>query len=355
MIGVLHVVQSGDRGGAQRHVRDLVLGLSGQTVAVVAGHGGWLMDELGRAGIATVLAPSLARTLDPLQVRRASAQVRQAARRLGATMVHAHGIFALLASADAPLPLIYTTHGVQWTDRAHPAWLRSLSWLVHRLLRSRVDALVAVSEQEAREAEAVGVPAHRIHHIPNGVEPPGAAPMEENPVCGMAARLVAGKGLEDLIAITADLSPVTMHLAGDGPLRVRLQAQAGRLGVADRVRFLGWLDDLGPFYRGLAVYATLSQKEGLPYTLLDAMAYGLPVVASDIPGHRELVVQGRTGFLVENRSAGTRRLAQLLADPVLRFQMGREAAAAVLERFPLQGMLRAHAALYAAMAETPPG
>ncbi len=344
------MVQSGDRGGAQRHVRDLARGMPRQTVGVVAGNGGWLMDELGQGGVTTVGAPSLARSLDPIKVRRASAQVRQLAHQWGATIVHAHGVFALLASVDAPLPLIYTTHGVQWTDRAHPAWLRSLSWSVHRALRSRVGAVVAVSEQEAREVEAVGVPRHCIHHIPNGVELTRGVPMVREPVCGVAARLVAGKGLEDLITIMAELPRVNLRIAGDGPLRVRLEAHAARLGVAARVHFLGWLDDLGPFYRGTAVYVTFSTKEGLPYTVLDAMAYGLPVVASDIPGHRELVGQGRTGFLVDSRSAGARRLAQLLADPGLRCQMGREATAAIAERFSLQAMLRAHSELYGTLA-----
>ena len=285
---VLHVVQSGDRGGVQRHVRDVATGLRPLTAGVVTGTGGWLADEMAAGGIPTVRAPSLRRALDPLAVAAAAKEVRQAARDLGADTVHAHGIFALLAAQRVPgLPLVYTAHGFLWNDPAHPVWLRQLARRIHRRLAPRLAALVAVSAQDAQDARALGIPPERIHAIPNGVALGGEALQGPPPrVIGTAGRLVPGKGVEDVLRLTALVpADVALHVAGTGPAEATLQRKAEELGLGSRVRWLGWVDDMGGLYGGLGVYATLSGKEGLPYAVLDAMAQGLPVVASDIPAH----------------------------------------------------------------------
>jgi glycosyltransferase involved in cell wall biosynthesis len=377
---VLHVVQSGDRGGVQRHVRDLVLGGRQLTVGVAAGQEGWLTQLLQSAGVPVHHIPSLRRALDPWAAQRAAHEVRAVVDAAGANLVHAHGVFALLACRDlGGRPLVYTPHGFQWRDPDHPPWVRVGSRLVHRQLAPRVAAVVAVSGRDAADAVALGVPPEHVHHVPNGVALPGAAgagaswrgageegaPRSNSspspvlrvpPALGVAARLVPGKGVDEAIRLLAALSGgVELHVAGVGPEEQRLRRLARRSGVGTRVRWLGWQDDLGPFYRRLAVYVTFSRKEGLPYALLDALAHGVPVVASDIPGHAEVLAGSAAGMLVrrgEGRLAA-RRMQAWLRDPEAWQTASRAARALVRDRFDLGRMLQRHATLYASLMAAP--
>ncbi len=345
---VLHVVQSGDRGGVQRHVHDLALGLRDETAGVVTGTGGWLTESLRAGGIEVRPAFHLQRSLNPRKIAAAREEVERAVRDLGPAALHAHGVFALLASLPlaGKLPLVYTAHGFQWHDKAHPAWIRRLSWMLHRQSVTRVRVFVAIGS-EADEARAVGFV--RVEEIPNGVEPRLEGTQGRDPnTFGVATRLVAGKGLEDLPGVLQALPGSTLVVAGEGPYGARLMEEAARRGVASRVRLLGWQDDLASFYGGITAYVSLSRKEGLPYAALDALAAGLPVVLSDIPGHRELVQGGRNGFLapVGDPAAAASGLSRLFEDDEFCHAAGQASREIARERFALSDMLSRHKALY---------
>lgn len=119
------------------------------------------------------------------------------------------------------------------------------------------------------------------------------------------------------------------RIAGDGPEMQALQALARQLGIADRVRFLGWQsrEQLVETYRQTNVFLFPSRHEGMPNAVLEAMASGMPVIASCIAGNEELVIKDQTGFLVpsEDIDALQSALRKLLGDPVLRQEMGRAA------------------------------
>lgn len=348
MAGVLHVVQSGDRGGVQRHVRDLALGLNHATAGVVLGTGGALGQTLRQADVPVVLATGLQRSMNPRRTAAARDELKNAYRRLAPLVIHVHGIFALLAALPLAeeVPLVYTAHGFQWHDRSHPAWIRRLSWMLHRQAAAKVQAFIAVAS-EAEEASALGFP--RVVEIPNGVDSCLEGTSGGNPnTFGVATRLVAGKGLEELPAVLQELPGGTLVVAGDGPYGARLVEEAVRRGVGGRVRLLGWQDDLTAFYGGIGAYVSLSRKEGLPYAALDALAAGLPLVLSDIPGHRELVPSGRNGFLVPigEPKAVASTLVRIFEDETLRCDMGQESRALASERFSLSDMLSRHLSLY---------
>lgn len=348
---VLHVVQSGDVGGVQRHIRDLVVGLPDLTAGVVTGTSGWMVDRVATAGIPTCLAPSLRRTLDPTSIAAAHGQVQRAVDTLGARVIHAHGIFALLAAATLRrVTLVYTAHGFQWQDPAHPAWLRSLARHVHHFVAPRLAALIAVSEQDAADALLTGIPPARIHHIPNGVRLPPASTRGSPPrALGTAGRLAASKNAEGLLSLLTLLPhDVALHVAGEGPSLPELRSLADTRGLHTRVRWLGWRDDLDDFYQGIGVYATLSRKEGLPYTVLDAMAHGRPVVASAIPAHQELLRGQPWGLLISdgNLASGVEGVTRWLSDTDAWRQAAAAARRVVAERYRLDTMLRLTAAVY---------
>ena len=348
---VLHVVQSGDGGGVQRHIHDLVTGLPAQTAGIVTGTEGWLARTIREAGLPVRQAPHLARSLDPRNVAAARRELADAYRDWSPGVVHAHGILALLAAVPlaGQVPLVYTGHGFQWHDAAHPWGLRSLSLVIHRRAAPRVAAFVAIAS-EADEALRIGF--RRVERIPNGVRPWDAGVrLTDSNTFGVATRLVPGKGLEHLLEVLGAEPGLRLSIAGDGPLGEHLAQEVDAHGYRDRVDFLGWQDDLRPFYGGLFAYVSLSRKEGLPYGVLDALGAGLPVVLSDIPGHRELVAEGRNGYLVPqgDAAAALSALRRLAGDRAQCTAVGAAGRSLVDERFSLDRMLGRHAELYASV------
>lgn len=348
---VLHVVQSGDRGGVQRHIRDLANGLPDLTAGVAVGACGWMTGQVTSKGIKVATLEHLVRAIRPARALAAAREVTRVADALGATILHAHGVAALAAILHAVggRPLVYTPHGFQWRDPAHGPAVRSASWLLHKLATRRLTAVVAVCDQDVSDAIRIGFPQGVVRRIANGIQPP---PAEEGSrtrsnMIGTAVRLVAGKGLKTLLQAVALVPPANLVVAGDGPLRSRLVAECTCLGISDKVEWLGWRESLEDFYRSITVYATLSAKEGMPYSLLDALSYRLPVLATDIPGHRQLLRDGENGLLVpvadaEATAAGIRRL---LLDVDLRAKMARSVATSG-QAFALGDMLAAHRKLY---------
>jgi len=345
---VLHVVQSGDRGGVQRHVHDLALGLPQDTAGVVSGSEGWLLESVREAGIPGHTVGHLQRSLDPRAVAKARRELASECADLGPDVIHAHGVFALLAVLPLAerMPLVYTGHGFQWHDASHRWSLRQASLRLHRQAARRVTAFVAVAS-EADEARRVGF--RWVEEIPNGVPlaEEGARRADSN-TFGVATRLVQGKGLIELLGVLAAEPGLRLKIAGDGPLQREIEEEAVRKGVRARLELLGWQQDLGAFYESLFAYVSLSRKEGLPYGVLDAMASGLPLVLSDIPGHRELVDAGRNGDLVPvgDVRAAAKALRRLQQDPRRRRAAGYESREIVSERFSLGTMLVRHHGLY---------
>jgi len=164
-------------------------------------------------------------------------------------------------------------------------------------------------------------------------------------------RLVYQKGLDLLLAALGRLpdADFELHLVGDGPQRPELEEAAATLGIGGRVIFHGWLHrpELARTLRGMDLFVFPSRDEGMPNAVLEAMASGLPVVASAIAGSEELVLPERTGLLVppEDADALAKALARLIADAPLRREMG----AAGRERVERQYSWASAATLYLEM------
>jgi glycosyltransferase involved in cell wall biosynthesis len=174
----------------------------------------------------------------------------------------------------------------------------------------------------------------------------------EGIVIGTACRLEPVKGvihlLEALAMLAGEFSGLRLEIAGDGSLRSRLEQENKRLGIANRVSFLGWRDDLSAVMTGWDIFAMPSLDEGLPIAGLEAMAAGLPVVASAVGGLRELVVDGETGWLVPAAEAPelARRLRELIRDKQIREAMGRAGRQRVLREFSVARMVDQTVAVY---------
>lgn len=332
---LLLVVDSLDLGGAERHVAGLAAALRrrGYDVVVACSTRGALAPSLEREGL-----PVLSMTRR-LAKRRFSPAFARGLRRLLSggerfDLVHAHVYAAAAASAAAGLglgvPLVVTEH----TEASWQGWRARA---VTRWYCRRARHVIAVSTPIRRRLIGRdGVPPEKVSVIPAAlpeVEPPGADPTEAVPgrngrLAGVVARLQPEKGVATFLEAVARIAPrvpgVRFLVVGDGPLREELVGMAGRLGLRGRVRFLGFRPDAREIIRHLDVLVVPSLTEGSPLVVLEAMASGVPVVASAVGGIPDQIRHGREGLLVPtgDPAALGEAMLSLLSDPGYARRMG---------------------------------
>ena len=227
----------------------------------------------------------------------------RAARRVEADLFHAHWLPSGWVAARTGRPFVLQVWG---TDLE---LARRAPSVARRILR-RARLVIAASRELAEAARGLGAADVRV--IPSGVELPAEVGEEaEPPEVLYAGRLSEEKGVLELVAATDGMNLV---VAGDGPLRVRMPAARGFVPH----------DELEALYARAAVVACPSRREGFGVACLEAMAHGRPVVAGDVGGLRDLVVDGETGYLVPPRDVAALRAAleRLLADRELRRRLG---------------------------------
>lgn len=283
-------------------------------------------------------------------------------------VVHTHAwgtlIEGMVAARAARVPvLVHGEHGTLET-RGRNIWIQRLAW-------SRVDRVLAVSDALAdRMAATIDFPVSRITVIRNGVDLErfgrhsrdaarraiGVTPTAF--VVGTVGRLVPVKDQRQLIAAAHLLVqrgiPLTVIIVGDGELRSELLDQIDRLGLQEHVRLLGSRDDVPELMAAFDVFALPSQSEGLSNTVLEAMASGLPVVATRVGGNPELVQSGTTGLLVP--PGDERELAEAVSALYLDADCRRRMAMAARHRaqsaFSVSGMYERYTDLYCAAVES---
>ena len=249
-------------------------------------------------------------------------------RQLRPDAVHTHHIgpllYAGLAARLAGVPSVVHTEHDAWHLQSSKR-RRQLEAMALKLVRP---CLVADAEHVAGVLREF-FPQQPLNVIVNGIDTqrfvPGAhirsrqmLNLPDNKVMvGCAARLVQGKGHSYLLeAMTRLPDNIHLALAGDGPLRSDLMAQARQLGVISRVHFLGNLRDMPLFYRAIDLFCLPSEAEGLPLSPLEAQSCGVPVVITDTGGCKEAICP-HTGLLVEAKNA--QALADGIADALKRF------------------------------------
>jgi glycosyltransferase involved in cell wall biosynthesis len=218
-------------------------------------------------------------------------------------------------------------------------------WLKRRT-SSRLAAHVAVGERAARVIEAeAGLRPGSVVTVHNGVPDRGPAAAGRNGtqvVVGTFARLDAGKGLDVLLEAVVPLPEVELLIAGDGPERDALLADAARRGLDTRIQLLPWSEKTRALLDEIDIFVLPSRLEGLPLSILEAMTAGRPVVATDVGSVTEAVVEGTTGLVVPAGEVGPLRdaLEQLAEDPEQRKRMGEAGRRRALELFTTDRMAR---------------
>jgi len=255
-------------------------------------------------------------------------------------VLHAHNLFFRTTEAAALLkmlfkiPLITTLHlgKAEGGSKLLNTLIRTYELTVGRFIIRQSDHIIAVSNAVAEHAQRISGRLAQLTVIPNGVDT-SIFHLEQNDsnpkqVVLFVARLVPNKGPENLIraaALVLNHHPqVQFLLVGDGPLRTRLQEQSNQLGIGHAVQFLGLRNDVPELMRQADIFVRPSTLEGMPLTVLEAMASALPVIATPVGGTPEIVKDGINGYLipVDDYIALGNSIVRLLDDPLMAEKMG---------------------------------
>jgi glycosyltransferase involved in cell wall biosynthesis len=362
------ITRADEIGGAQVHVRDLASAMhaAGHEVTVLAGMAGVLFDQLARLGVPFRLVPDLVRSIAPHRDLAAVRQLKALLHELRPDLVTIHsskaGWLGRLAARQLRVPVIFTAHGWAFTEGV-PRSQRTVYALAERLMSPLTDHIITVSEYDRGLALDHRIaPPNRITCVHNGVPDllgPGAISPQQEPQpvrIVMLGRFAAQKDHATLLRALAGLQdqPWRLNLAGDGPDQGKIEALAAELGLVCRVRFLGHSDDVIGLLRQSDMLVLISRWEGLPYSVLEAMSFGLPVVASDVGGVREAIIDGESGILVPRDDVAALRsaLAGLISDPERRHRLGTAGRRYYEKAFRFEHMLRDTLALYERVAAT---
>ena len=375
-------------GGTKRHLHELSVGLHarGWHVEVACprvraeAHGDTsFWDDLSVAGIPLRPLPmerKVASRVNVEAIGTLARMIREASPRID--VVHAHsaigGAVARLAVLVAGLwgrrpAVVYTPHGFAFLDGS-PARRRGFL-AVERILGLTTDRVIGVSPTEAEVAwRRRVVPRERAVAIPNGIDPttmPTSADgvraraeegWDTSPVVMTVARMTPQKDpstwLRVAARIAASRSDVRFVWVWGGETAQEVRDEAHRLGIADRVDFVGYRPDARRLVAGANVFLLTSRFEGLPYSLIEALAVGVPVVATDVTGTRDVVRHGVTGLLspagdVEGLAS---HVLSMLRDPKRAAALATAGREDVVQRFSIDTMVEATASVYRTVASS---
>jgi len=281
-------------------------------------------------------------------------------------IIHSHGykqnlLAFMLAKLLHVTRLVATLHGMpepRGDGMIKKSKVRVLSTLDYGILNRYFTRIVSVSlEMRERLVREHTISPEKIRVIRNGI----ASPVVENVLCGPVSdifhignvgRLVPVKDFDLFLEVASRIKRIDdrarFSILGEGPLRQHLIHRAQELGIEDDVRFLPACSDPFPYYRSIHLFLNTSLHEGIPLSILEAMASGLPVVAPRVGGIPEIIENGRQGILVEERTPDgfARACLELMHSHDLRKKMGMTARERFVKHFSSSRMASSYLALY---------
>jgi glycosyltransferase involved in cell wall biosynthesis len=379
-IRVLRVIARLNMGGPALHVTYLARGLAerGYETTLVAGDVGRGEESMAfvaeRAGVEVVRLPGLSRDLSPVHDAVAAWRIARIIRRVRPDVVHTHTakagaigrVAALLAGPGRRPVVVHTFHG--HVLRGYFGTAGTLLFRAIETALARVtDRLIAVSPEVRDELVGLHVaPREKFSVVRLGIELEPRVRFEGDAaevrrrhgipadkfVVGWFGRMTAVKRTDDLLTMLAGVRvrgiDALLLLVGDGDDRERLEQRAHDLGLARSCLFVGYQEDVAPWYAICDAVVLTSASEGTPVTIIEALAAGRPVVATRVGGVPDVVDEGETGFLVRPRDthALAERLEILAGDPQRGVAMGELGRQRVLERYAVDRLVSDVDALY---------
>lgn len=355
-ISVVHVIDSGGYGGGERYLFDLVRNASGEVRhAAIIPCPGPLARRLEQAGI-----PYAVTKMPPWFSPRAVLGISRMIRARCADIIHSHGyranIYARAAAALAGAASVCTVHISLFDYIDTPWWKKSIYMAVERFSSSMSRCFICISSAMEKDTLRLGVDEQKIVVIPNGVDlerfhPKMPDPLaaqrlgvsKTGPVIGTVGRMVNEKGQVYLIDALPELQEkfpdLTCLVVGDGPLLPYLKQRAASIGVFNACIFAGTHENMEDIYPLMDVFILPSLREPFGLVLLEAMACGIPVVATDAGGPRDFISSGKNGILVPPADSWelAAAVSRLLLSPDTRKKLSVSARRKVKKEFNIHG------------------
>jgi glycosyltransferase involved in cell wall biosynthesis len=274
-------------------------------------------------------------------------------------LVHAHGykadLYGYVAAKSATRPVVATCHN--WVGGTAALGLYNR---LDRMVLKRFNAVAAVSESVRQQLLGAGLPANKIKVIANGIDveaferaSSGADPRAgEGKIIGVVARLDLQKGFEFLLLAARELCRefrnLTIVVSGEGPDRGAIEQMIARYGLESNVVLSGQESDMPAVYAAMDLFVLPSLNEGLPMTVLEAMAASRPIVATRVGAIPNVIHEGETGLLVKPADAAGLQaaIARLLCDPELCRHLGAQAHKWVGRNYTSEIMAQQYRSLY---------
>ena len=357
---ILQIIATLDRAGAEKQLSLLACGLPRDCFDVhvcALTRGGPLEADLHTAGIPTVVLNKRSKA-DPIAFGRLVAHIKHLRPDLIHTWMFTANAYGRAAGRWAGVKRMIAS------ERCLDPWKSNWQHAIDRYLAKQTQAIVTNAQGVRDFYLQHGMDAEKLQVIPNGLEPMQPSRYSHQqflrmfnlpadvPLIGAVGRFWPQKRMKYLIwaaEVLHLLHPkAQLLIAGDGPLREQVMRYCSLLDGDSYIHFLGHRDDISDLLPHLDMFWHASGYEGLPNAVMEAMAAGLPVVATDVPGNRDLIRSEETGILVsvDDRADLVRASDRLIADPNLRTRLGTAAQEHVLANYPLQTMIDRYAQLY---------
>lgn len=365
-VAVLKIVQLITRmdkiGGAQKHVEALAIQLKrdGHEVTVVTGSYQPTLWRLQEEKITVVRIPVMQRAIHLTKDFQTFWQLRAVFKNIQPDVVATHsskaGVIGRVVGSLLHIPTVFTAHSWSFTEGV-PQKKQALYYRMEKSVQRFTTKIITVSDYDRELALMKKVaPAHKLLTIHNGIDPIENSHLTtektymEQLVIVMVARFEVPKTHDLLLEALAELTdvPWQLQLIGDGSLRPALEEFVEQHDLTDRISFLGDQLDVHTYLEKSHLFVLLSDWEGLPISIIEAMRVGLPIVATNVGGVKELVVDHDNGFLLEreDKELLKKRLRHLLMDATLCRQMGNASEHRYLQYFTFSPMYQKTLTVY---------
>lgn len=367
---ILYLITLSELGGAQRYCFDLADNLKNEFNVMVAfgeqGKDNTLSEKLEKNQIKHCAIPRLKRSISPIDDLLALGEIIKLIKRIKPDIIHLNSskisILGSLAAfisrfliADYQSSVIYTAHGWVFNEPL-PIWKKLFYKYAEKFTARFKDKIICVSEFDRQTALVEKIAGEKkLVTIHNGLAPINFLPRAEARarlnlsdnkfIIGSLGNLYQTKGFEYLIKAIKKLTneglEITTVIIGEGPERKALTALVEKCDLRDKVIFAGRIPEASALLSAFDVYVCSSVKEGLSYTIIEAMLKGLPIIATKVGGNPELIEDKKTGILVKSGDVEnlTEKIKELIGNPDLRQKLGAQAQVKARAEFSLEKMI----------------
>lgn len=353
---IAYIITLPNLGGAQSHLYEVMkhIGSYGYEPILLTGTKGWLTEQAGQLGIRFYIIEHMLREISPLNDWKAIGEIKKVLRIEQPAIVHCHsskaGALGRLAAKFCGIPAVFTAHGWAFTEGVSPK-KRLAYQLIEGMMGFITKKIICVSEYD-RQLGVRKLPMHRkkmvtVHNcIPDTeyVRDWNKKPLGDTLKCIVIARFSPPKKntaiLRGLRELLDNGRKISVTFVGDGPDLPAAKAEAERLHLQDEAIFFGARDDVEQLLPQYDLFILLSNWEGFPISIIEAMRAGLPVVASDVGGVSEAVTDGKNGYLIRKDDSNfVNVLSGMSSDKEIVSVLGCHAREAYVNTFGMINML----------------